>query len=229
MDYETLPFKCRLCHEYGHLQWKCPQNKFSQPLNFVVLALKEDKGKAPMTEGTMDKEGFIPVKPQNRGKGQKRTWMDRQNDDTFNRFNVLDNLVQEEGIPVELPLGDGSVQGPQVEEIRNSTQVPDVNQDQPVVLEGLDQGKSCDVPGGSHPHDGPHILVSPPPGQKGMSDTTKGSKAALSLGLQQKPFKKGTTEKYAKSGRKIDQEKVKMMGETLVEAGFVKPIDSHFS
>jgi hypothetical protein len=94
--------------------------------------------------------------------------MDRQNDDTFNRFNVLDNLVQDEGIPVELRLGDGSVQGPQVEEIRNSTQVLDVNQDQLVVLEGLDQGKSCDVPGGSHPRDGPNILVSPPHGQKGM-------------------------------------------------------------
>ena len=37
------------------------------------------------------------------------------------------------------------------------------------------------------------------------------------------------SEKPAKSGRKTDQERVKMMGGTLVEAGFVKPIDSHFS
>ena len=115
-----------------------------------------------------------------------------------------------------------------MEEVRNFAQVPNVNQDQPVIIEELDQGKGCDAPGGSLPRDGPNILVSPPPGQKGMSDTTKGSKAASSLGLQQKPFKKGTTEKSAKSGRKTDQEKVKMMRETLVEAGFVKPIDSHF-
>ena len=57
----------------------------------------------------------------------------------------------------------------------------------------------------------------------------KGSKSASTLGLQKKPFKKGILEKPTKSWRKKDQEKVKMMGETLVEAGFVKPIDSHFS
>ena len=57
----------------------------------------------------------------------------------------------------------------------------------------------------------------------------KGSKSASTLGLQQKPFKKGISEKPTKSGRKTDQEKVKMMGETLVEIGFVKAIDSHFS
>lgn len=24
LDYETLPFRCRLCHEYGHLLKRCP-------------------------------------------------------------------------------------------------------------------------------------------------------------------------------------------------------------
>ena len=79
---------------------------------------KVDKGKTPIAEGrSEDKEGFILVKPLNRGKGQKRTWMDRQNDDTFNRFNVLDNLVQEEGIPVEISLGDASLHEPLLEEV----------------------------------------------------------------------------------------------------------------
>ena len=94
MDYETLPFRCRICHEYGHLQHKCPRNKFSQSSMATMLTLKDDKGKAHMPDGpSMDKEGFIPMKPHNKGKGQKRTWMDRQSDGTFNRFNVLDNLV----------------------------------------------------------------------------------------------------------------------------------------
>jgi hypothetical protein len=26
LDYEQLPFKCRGCHEYGHLQRNCPKN-----------------------------------------------------------------------------------------------------------------------------------------------------------------------------------------------------------
>ena len=51
------------------------------------------------------------MKTRNKGKGQKRTWMDRQSDGTFNRFNVLENLVQEEGIPIEISPGDGSFSG----------------------------------------------------------------------------------------------------------------------
>ena len=87
----------------------------------------------------------------------------------------------------------------------------------------------CDITGGSHSCDSPNIIASTLHGKKGVPDNAKGSKAASTLGLQQKPFKKGISEKPAKSGRKTDQEKVKMMGETLVEAGFVNPIDSHFS
>ena len=96
-------------------------------------------------------------------------------------------------------------------------------------LDGLVQEISCDIPGGSHPCDTPNFITSTHLGKKGLPENTKGSKDASTLGLQQKPFKKGTLEKPSKSGRKTDQEKVKMMGETLVEAGFVKPIDSHFS
>ena len=96
-------------------------------------------------------------------------------------------------------------------------------------LDGLVQEINCDIFGGSHPYDTPNYITSTHPGKKGLPENTKGSKAASTLGLQQKPFKKRTLEKSAKSGRKTDQEKVKMMGETLVEVGFVKPIDSHFS
>ena len=116
-----------------------------------------------------------------------------------------------------------------MEEVNGLAQAPDEEQDQPVGLDGLVQEESCDIPCGSHSCDTPNIIASTLHGKKGVPDNTKGSKVASTLGLQQKPFKKGISEKSAKSGRKTDQEKVKMMGETLVEAGFVKPIDSHFS
>ena len=68
-----------------------------------------------------------------------------------------------------------------------------------------------------------------PPALKGTSDLAMNGKAHSNLGLQQKSFKKGSLEKPSRSGRKTDQEKVKMMGDTLVESRSVKPIDSHFT
>jgi hypothetical protein len=56
-----------------------------------------------------------------------------------------------------------------------------------------------------------------------------GNKDPLVLGIQKKSFKKGTLDKPSKSGRNTNQVKVKIMGDTLVESRFVKPIDSHFS
>ena len=116
-----------------------------------------------------------------------------------------------------------------MEKANGLAQAPKEDQDQPVGLDVLVQEESCDIPSGSHSCDSPNIIASTLHDKKGVSENAKGSKAAITLGLQQNPFKKGISKKPTKSGRKTDQEKLKMMGETLVEVGFVKPIDSHFS
>ena len=61
------------------------------------------------------------------------------------------------------------------------------------------------------------------------SNFVKGNKDPPILGIQYKSFKKEPLDKLTKSGRKIDQEKVKIMGDILAEFGSMKPIDSHFS
>ena len=64
--YESLPFRCRFCHEYGHLLRHCP--KFCKDANSPSLTPsplgKEEKGKAPMMAEPQgkDMEGFLPVK-----------------------------------------------------------------------------------------------------------------------------------------------------------------------
>ena len=68
-----------------------------------------------------------------------------------------------------------------------------------------------------------------PPAPKGTSELATNGKAHPTLGLQQKPFKMGSSEKPSRSGRKTDQERVKIMGDTLVESRSVKSIDSHFT
>ena len=87
MDYESLPFRCQIFHEYGHLLRKCP--RFKPATLDASEPLKGDKGKSPASNGPMDNEGFTQVKTQNKGKGKKRTWQERHNDGNFNRFHVL--------------------------------------------------------------------------------------------------------------------------------------------
>lgn len=65
--------------------------------------------------------------------------------------------------------------------------------------------------------------------EKGALDHGKRNSASQTLGLLQKPLKKGSVEKLQKEGRKPNKVKVKLIGETLVESGSIKTIDSHFS
>jgi hypothetical protein len=60
-------------------------------------------------------------------------------------------------------------------------------------------------------------------------DMDKRGKSSQHLGILQKEGKKGASEKSVKVGRKKDLEKIKMIGETLVESGSIKTLDSHFS
>ncbi len=103
LDYKTLPFRCRIYHEYGHLHRRCPRNK-SSSLDAPGLP-KENARKAPQSNGPIDSEGFIQVRSRNKGKGKQRTGMDKQTEDTFNRFDVLGDMVQEEGNLIEHSLG----------------------------------------------------------------------------------------------------------------------------
>lgn len=66
-------------------------------------------------------------------------------------------------------------------------------------------------------------------GQNASIDIGRDAKSLSSLGLHQKDSKKGVGEKSSKPGRKKDLEKIKLIGENLVESGSVKTLDSHFS
>lgn len=61
------------------------------------------------------------------------------------------------------------------------------------------------------------------------SEVGKNSKPSPHLGILQKDLKKGGVEKVAKLGRKKDLEKIKLIGENLVDSGSVKTLDSHFA
>ena len=154
--------------------------------------------------------------------------MDRQRDDTFNRFNVLESLVQEV-YRLRYPQVMHLCRNLSWRRLMVQLKLLMKNKINQLVQMGWFRRKVVILLVGHIPMTLQISYLLPFMARKGYPITQKGSKAASTLGLQKKPFKKGISEKPTKSGRKIDQEKVKMMGETLVEARFVKPIEYHFS
>ena len=80
MDYENIPFWCRICHEYGHLASACP--------NKILEQKKED----------VNSTGFQLPKKKNT---QKKPVMKDQSKSSANMFEILstnDVLSEEEEI-----------------------------------------------------------------------------------------------------------------------------------
>ena len=138
LDYETLPFRCYLCHEYGHLLRTCPKAKSveQQSLPPSSNILGANKGKKPIASEGKDAEGFVQVKSWNWNRGQKCTLMEWQEEDSFNRFEILDEWGQQEVIlgliNVDQHVGDSRL------EIISSTPHVDshVESTIPMVMEG---------------------------------------------------------------------------------------------
>lgn len=259
LDYETLPFRC-FCHEYGHLRRRCPKAKPLEaqsplPSNNTPSV---DKGKDTFQGFGGREDGFTTVRGRNRNKGHKRSLKDRQEEDTFNRFEVLEELSQQEVNPGFLDLDHGTLDidqhGPSVEEMITSQQegVVGVQCLEEYMNDPGQEKLNSEVlmaPHGDGPSDiGTFQQLGVQVASGGSAEAGHGcankahflqkanleagkkiSKLSSQLGILQKDLKKGGSEKTSKLGRKKDVEKIKMIGETLVESGSVKTLDSHFS
>ena len=227
LDYETLPFRCRLCHEYGHLLRRCPKAKSAeqQPPPPPRNSLGADKGKKPNSGEVKDDEGFVQVKARNRNRGQKRTLMERQEEDTFNRFEVLDELGQQEVNPGSISMDHLGAEPEQEIVSSDPPPAPQVELAMPMVMDGQ---AGAQVILGLNADLGQEAVGATLPARSVVSDMEKRGKSSPHLGILQKDGKKGVFEKSGKSGRKKDIEKIKMIGENLVESGSVKTLDSHF-
>ena len=185
-----------------------------------------DKGKKPIASEGKDADGFIQVKTRNWNRGQKHNLRERQEEDTFNRFEILDELGQQEVNPglinVDQNVGDSSL------EIISST--PDatahVDSTIPRVMEGQEEVQTILEPNVVIEQGTEDVSIS---ARTRFSDTDKQGKSSSHLGIFQKDGKKGGSEKNVKLGRKKDLERIKMIGETLVESSSIKTLDSRFS
>jgi hypothetical protein len=81
IDYEHIPFRCRRCHEHGHLYRDCP---------IIKQATKATENR--------QKDGFTTVTSKRRNPPRKQAANDRQNIATKNSFEILEQLPEDEEV-----------------------------------------------------------------------------------------------------------------------------------
>lgn len=102
IDYEHIPFRCRRCHEYGHLYKQCPINKEEE----IIRQQEAEKRKAGRTEE--EEKGFQQVNRRKKSgnKGIKIQTQTKPVDiESHNKFKTLqqdneekeDKIVEEDG------------------------------------------------------------------------------------------------------------------------------------
>jgi hypothetical protein len=97
IDYKHIPFRCRKCHEHGHLFQDCPLN--APP-------------KIESSHGDRDKEGFTQARSKRRHGQKKPTTSSSKAPCTSNSFEIL-NHVPEDLVSdrTKANLGTGSLKG----------------------------------------------------------------------------------------------------------------------
>jgi hypothetical protein len=81
LDYEHIPFRCRKCHEHGHLFRDCPLNK-----------------KATKASDTTQKDGFTTVTAKKKNPPRKQIPDPRPKISTKNSYEILNQLPEDEEI-----------------------------------------------------------------------------------------------------------------------------------
>lgn len=167
--------------------------------------LRVDKWKAPMVDGGSDKEGFIPMKLQGKGRGQKHTLKDRQDEGLFNHFAALEGFEQIDGMTIEMqdakgPVGEDHEASRGFRILDNSQlALPKSQMDTEQVMEA-----SSDVEITNNVRVGAESALVCANHMPKMwdRDPEKTIRVPPTLGIHQKNFKKGGQEKGPTSGTK---------------------------
>jgi hypothetical protein len=139
IDYEHIPFRCRKCHEHGHLFRECP-------LNVVHKEGNSEAGK--------DRDGYILASGKRRQEGRKHVTQTNKDLSTSNKYEILQDqpenpsdpqnpkYFQKESAPQQIGTGG---KGPiQEKDPRNSTIDPDIRMESHLEQEDRDAKMDLD-------------------------------------------------------------------------------------
>lgn len=201
----------------------------SSPIGSVP---ENDKEKEALVEGDAKKEGFSPVRPQKKGRGQKRTLNDRQYYNNFNWLEVFENLVEEQGILVVMPSIVEPLEMAMSEDVEKNNKHLALEKPQDKNMGTNIFSQALNVPTLSEPFSMQNVkviqffLLS---SHIESLDLSKINGSQQALDFLEKYLNNSSLEKTSKERRKLYQVKVKLTGDTFMKCGSNKTINSHLS
>jgi hypothetical protein len=239
IDYEHIPFRCRKCHEHGHLFRECPLN----------VAHKEGN-----PEGGKDKDGFAQPAGKRRQGGRKQPAQVSKDPSTSNKYAILqdqpenpstfinpnelhaDNLPQSMSPGKERPL--------QVKESDHSSLDPAVGQQDHLEIEDGDaemeleeqELAGVDLEHLEHAYRHQKLYTIPRDQlrkvHKVFLNSSAGSTARSSKGLgiqgNQSKSQRKTQKDEKKRGRKSTNKLIQEIGHFMVNSGKIHLISDNF-
>jgi hypothetical protein len=115
IDYEHIPFRCRRCHEHGHLFRECP----------LINTPKENN-----PDNNKDKDGFIQPTGKWRLGGRRQPAQVSKDPSSINRFTALQDQPEnpvDHPLLNETPLASGSQNDKRKEDLSPPSKEPATN------------------------------------------------------------------------------------------------------
>jgi hypothetical protein len=242
IDYEHIPFRCRKCHEHGHLFRECP-------LNMIQKEGPSENGKDK--EGK-DKEGFVQQTGKRRTGGKRQPAQISKDPSTHNKYVVLQDqpehmpdIVTQSAPPINLESHDRGAEAETSQQSKEpdpplpsgvqSTQEPQETEDGDTEME-LEDLAGVDLEHLEHAYRHQKLYTIPRDQLRKVhkvflnssaGSTARASKALGIQSIQQKnPGKAQKDEK--KRGRKSTNKLIQEIGNYMVNSGQIHLISDSF-
>jgi hypothetical protein len=220
LDYEHIPFRCRKCHEHGHLFRDCPLN-----------------ASAPKSSDPKQKDGFTSVTGRRKNPSKKQNQSSTSKNPSKNSFEALNQAPQEKTFqnPPQASMQEKgkSPEDPHKASTKDSTQLTQASRDEDTNmlmdetdLEEIDLEKLEEA---LNQKDLQHIPVEQlRKVHKVFTDSTAGSTARLGIMADPSLEIKKSSKENKRRGRKPAQQLIKEAGHLMINSGQIQRLSEGY-